>query len=51
MQLSITLFETQGQAEEASRSTADWVKQNIAPLAAGPAEVVGAGEVRLRMGK
>src|SRR6266581_4862890 len=49
--VSISLFETQEQAEEASRRTADWVKQNVVPLVAGPAEIVAVGEVRLRKGK
>ena len=49
--VSITIFETQEQAEEANRRAADWVKQNIAPLVAGPAESVAVGEMRLRMGK
>ena len=49
--VSITIFETQEQAEEATRRAADWVKQNVAPLVAGPAEIVAVGEVRLRQGK
>lgn len=49
--VSITIFETQEQAEEANSRAADWVKQNIAPLVAGPAEIVAVGEVRLRKGK
>ena len=49
--VSITIFETQEQADEANRRAADWVKQHIAPLVAGPAEVVAAGELRLRKGK
>ena len=49
--VSITIFETQEQAEEATRRAADWVKQNVAPLVAGPPEIVAVGEVRLRKGK
>ena len=49
--VSITIFETQEQAEEANRRAADWVKQNIAPLVADPAEIVAVGELRLRKGK
>ena len=49
--VSITIFETQEQAEEANRRAADWVKQNVAPLVTGPAEIVAVGEVRLRKGK
>ena len=51
MGVSITIFETQEQADEANRRAADWVKQNIAPLVAGPAEILAVGEVRLRKGK
>jgi len=51
MGVSITIFETQEQADEANRRAADWVKQNIAPLVAGPAETLAVGEVRLRKGK
>src|SRR5215472_6818783 len=29
---------------------AEWIKGNLAPLAAGPLEIVGVGEVRLHMG-
>lgn len=49
--VSISIFETQEQAEEANRRAADWVKQNVAPLVAGPSEIVAVGEVRLRKGK
>ena len=41
--VSISLFETQEQAEEANRRTADWVKQNVVPFAAAPAEIVAVG--------
>ena len=46
--LTISLFETQAQAEESTRRAAEWVKQNVAPLAAGPHEIVAVGEVRFR---
>jgi len=49
--LTISFFETQEQAEESNRRAADWVKQNLAPLAAGPHEIVAVGEVRFRKGK
>ena len=49
--LTISFFETQEQAEESNRKAADWVKQNLAPLAAGPHEIVAVGEVRFRKGK
>jgi heme-degrading monooxygenase HmoA len=51
MGVSITIFETQEQAEEANRRAADWVKQNIVPLVAGPAETLAVGELRLRKRK
>jgi heme-degrading monooxygenase HmoA len=46
--LTISLFKTQEQAEESTRRAAEWVKQNLAPLAAGPLEIVAVGEVRFR---
>lgn len=49
--VSISVFETQEQAEEANRRAADWVKQYIAPLVAGPPEIVAVGEVRIRKGR
>ena len=51
MGVSITIFETQEQADEANRRAADWVKQHIVPRVAGPAEVMAVGELRLRQGK
>ena len=49
--LTISFFETQEQAEESNRRAAEWVKQNLAPLAAGPHEIVAVGEVRFRNAK
>lgn len=49
--VSISLFETQEQAEEANRRAADWVREYIAPLVVGPPELVAGGEVQLRKGK
>jgi len=49
--MSISFFETQEQAEESNRRSADWVKQNLAPLAAGPHEIVAVGEVRFHKRK
>jgi len=46
--LTISFFETQEQAEESTRRAAQWVKQNLAPLDAGPHEIVAVGEVRFR---
>ena len=49
--LTISLFETQEQAEESTRRAAEWIKQNMAPFAAGPHEIVAVGEVRFRKAK
>ena len=49
--LTISLFERQEQAEESTRRAAEWVKENLAPLAAGPHEIVAVGEVRFRKAK
>ena len=49
--LTISVFETQEQAEESNRRAAEWVKENLAPLAAGPLEIVGVGEVRVHQGR
>ncbi len=39
MVASISIFETQAGAEESTRLAADWVRQNIAELVAGPPEI------------
>jgi len=49
--LTISFFETQEQAEESTRRAAEWVKDYLAPLAAGPHEIVAVGEVRFRKTK
>ena len=41
---SVSVFQDQAGSEESNRMAADWVKQNIASLFAGPPEVAG-GEV------
>jgi heme-degrading monooxygenase HmoA len=46
--VSVAIFETQEQAEEANRRAAGWIKENMAPLATAPAETLAVGEVRLR---
>ncbi len=48
---SISVFETQEQAEESNRRAAQWVKENLAPLTVGPHEIVAVGEVRVHKGK
>ena len=45
--LSISVFETREQAEEGNRKTLEWAKVHIFPLAQGPAEIVGLGEILL----
>ena len=45
---TISVFETQEQAEESNRRAAEWVKPYLAPLAAGPHEIIAVGEVRFR---
>ena len=45
---TISIFETQEQAEESNKRAAEWVKPYLAPLAAGPHEIVAVGEVRYR---
>jgi len=41
---SVSIFQNQAGAEESNRMAADWVKESIASLVAGPPEVT-AGEV------
>jgi len=36
---SISIFETQAQAEDSTRLAAEWVRQNIVELLAGPPEL------------
>ena len=49
--VSVTIFETQEQADEANRRAAEWIKENMIPLSAGPAEAIGAGKVLLHKTK
>ena len=49
--LTIRFFETQEQAEEANTRSLAWAAQDLAPLAAGPPEIVAVGEVLLRKAK
>ena len=46
--LTISVFETQEQAEEPSKRAAEWVKPRFAQFAAGPLETVAEGSVRYR---
>ncbi|HLZ56965.1 MAG TPA: antibiotic biosynthesis monooxygenase [Ktedonosporobacter sp.] len=49
--ISITVFETREQAEEGNRKSLEWAKTEIFPLAQGPAEIVGVGEVLIHQEK
>jgi hypothetical protein len=42
--VSISVFETQAEEKESTRMAAQWVKQTVAPLMAGPPEITE-GEV------
>ncbi len=42
--VSVSVFQNQAGSEESNRLAADWVKQNIASLFAGPPEVID-GEI------
>lgn len=42
--ISVSVFETQTQEKESNRLAAEWVKQTVAPLMAGPPEITE-GEV------
>lgn len=46
--VTISIFETQEQAEASNRRAAEWVGPYLAPLAAGPHEILAIGEVRFR---
>ncbi len=45
--LSISIFETGQDAEEGNRRSLEWAREQIFPLALGPAEIVGVGEILL----
>ncbi|GAC1566070.1 MAG: hypothetical protein NVS2B2_38260 [Ktedonobacteraceae bacterium] len=49
--LTISVFETQEQTKKSNRRAAQWVKENYAPLAAGPHEIVALDEVRVHKRK
>jgi len=49
--ITISVFETQEQAEESNRRAAEWVSQNLVPIAAGQYEIVAIGGIRLRKAK
>lgn len=49
--ITIIVFETQEQAEESNRRAAEWVSQNLVPIAAESHEIVAIGDIRFRKGK
>src|SRR5690242_18915351 len=49
--ISLSFFETKEEAEEGNRKALAWAKEQLFPLALGPAEIVGAGEVVLNQRK
>lgn len=44
--ISVSVFDTKAGADESNRLAADWVKQNVASLVAGPPEIME-GEARV----
>ena len=42
---TVSIFQDKAGAEESSRRAQDWVKGSLAPLMAGPLEIIGVGEV------
>jgi hypothetical protein len=42
---SVSIFDTQAQAEESNRLAADWVKKSVASLVSGPPEVTAGNAV------
>ena len=49
--VSISLFETKEQAEAGNSKALAWAREQLFPLALGPAEILGAGEVVLHQKK
>ena len=49
--MPLSFFETQEQAEESNRRALEWTRENLAPLAAGPHQIVAGGEVLVHKGK
>jgi heme-degrading monooxygenase HmoA len=45
--VSISIFETGQDAEEGNRRSLEWAREQIFPLALGPAEIIGVGEILL----
>ncbi len=49
--VSISFFETEEDAENGNRKSLEWAREQLFPLALGPAEVMGVGEILLRQKK
>ncbi|GHO47483.1 hypothetical protein [Ktedonospora formicarum] len=49
--MSISFFETKEEAEEGNRKALEWAKEQLFPLALGPAEIIGVGKVVLHQRK
>jgi len=49
--VSISIFETRQDAEEGNNKSLEWAREEIFPLALGPAEIVGVGEILLHQTK
>jgi heme-degrading monooxygenase HmoA len=49
--VSISIFATRADAEAGNRKSLEWAKEQIFPLAQGPAEIVGVGEILLHQKK
>lgn len=49
--VSISIFESRQDAEEGNRKSLEWAKEQIFPLAQGPAEIIGVGEIVLHQTK
>ena len=45
--VSISIFQTRQDAEEGNNKSLEWAKEQIFPLALGPAEILGVGEILL----
>jgi heme-degrading monooxygenase HmoA len=45
--VSISIFATREEAEEGNKKAFEWARERLFPLAQGPAEVVGTGEILL----
>src|SRR5579859_1387932 len=45
--VSISIFETREAAEKGNALSLEWAREQIFPLAQGPAEIIGVGEIVL----